>query len=179
MNNYQIFHRSKKYQKMNRLILANKKRMIEMQPDLVIDFAQCPRLFFATKFADVLSLMKPAGVERIKNPFQPHLDDDCAIDIGTEDELEWIDDVDYVHFHVFNRYDILDHEKTTWNSEIPCIGAVETPVLDEEKINTIALPERLLFKLDQDPSFLFMHNSVVDKMLENNMQDIWVRWGEE
>ncbi|UUM32475.1 hypothetical protein [Vibrio japonicus] len=152
--------------------------MMEMQPDLVVDFCQCPRFFFAEKFADILSAMNPKGIERIKNPFRPHLDDEVQIDIGTDDELETIDDIDYVFFHIFNRYDVLDLDTTHWNCEAPSIGSISKPVLDESKLNTIPLEERLIFKLDQDPSFVFMHNSVVDAMLKANMQDIWVRWGD-
>ncbi len=178
MLNYQIFHREKHFQRDNRLIQANKKRMFSIQPDLVIDFAQSPRLFFAKKYADILSSMTPEGIERIKNPYQPTEDLGAQIDIGTEKELETIDDIEYVFFHVFNRYDVLDVKATEWNSDTRLIGAVATPVLDETKLNSIPLQQRLIFKLDQDPSFLFMHDSVVDAMLNANMQDIWVRWGE-
>jgi hypothetical protein len=41
---------------------------MELGPDLVVDFAQCPRLFFAKPCADILSSIEPFGVERIKNP---------------------------------------------------------------------------------------------------------------
>ncbi|AIW13573.1 hypothetical protein VITU102760_25605 [Vibrio tubiashii] len=178
MNEYQIFHRSVHYQKNNRVIQANKVRMMEIQPDLVVDFCQCPRLFFAEKYADILSAMEPVGVERLKNPYRPALDADVQIDIGTEQELETIDDVDYVFFHVFNRYDVLDKDATQWNCDIPSIGAVAVPILDENKLNAIPLQQRLLFKLEQDPSFMFVHDSVVDAMLNAKMQDIWVRWAE-
>ncbi|MCC2522477.1 hypothetical protein [Vibrio coralliilyticus] len=178
MNQYQIFHRSEHYQKNNRLIQANKERMMETQPDLVVDFCQCPRLFLAEKYADILSAMEPTGIERIKNPYRPDLDSEAQIDIGDEEEHEIIDDIDYVFFHVFNRYDVLDEGATTWNCDTPSIGAVAAPVLDENKINAIPLQQRLLFKLDQDPSFMFVHDSVVDAMLNAKMQDIWVRWAE-
>ncbi|EJR0681500.1 hypothetical protein WOB89_15000 [Vibrio parahaemolyticus] len=178
MHGYEIFHRSKYYQENNRLIQANKERMMETQPDLVVDFCQCPRLFFAEKYADILSDMEPLGIERIKNPYRPHLDAEVQIDIGDEEEHEIIDDVDYVFFHVFNRYDVLDNEATVWNCETPSIGAVVSPVLDESKFHAIPLQQRLIFKLDQDPSFMFVHDSVVDAMLNANMQDIWVRWAD-
>ncbi|MFW7523082.1 hypothetical protein ACODM8_02925 [Vibrio ostreicida] len=178
MLNYQLVHRDKEFQRNNRLVQANKKRMFSVQPDLVIDFAQSPRLFFAKKYADILSSMAPEGIERIKNPFRPLEDLDAQIDIGTEQELETIDDIDYVFFHVFNRYDVLDKDATQWHCDTPSIGAVTVPVLDDKKLNAIPLQQRLLFKLDQDPSFLFVHDSVVDAMLNAKMQDIWVRWAD-
>lgn len=180
MNDYQIFHRSKYYQQNNRLIQANKTRMMEIQPDLVVDFCQCPRLFFAEKFADILSAMELAGVERIKNPYRTDLDSEVQIDIGTEEDLEAIDDVWYVFFHVFNRFDVLDSAATQWSSETlsPSIGAIIKPALDRSKLDAIPLEERLIFKLDQDPSFMLMHDSVVDALLDAKMQDIWVRWAD-
>lgn len=178
MNNYQVFHRSQYYQQTNRLIQANVERMLELQPDLLVDFTQCPRLFLAEKFADMLSAMEPIGVERIKNKHRPHLDLEAQIDIGTKRETDIIDDIDYVHFHVFNRYDVVDPSATEWHCTVPSIGAIKKPVLDKVKLEAIPLQARLLFKLDQDPSYLFMHDSVVDKLLNAKMQDIWVRWGD-
>ncbi|WP_222104710.1 hypothetical protein, partial [Shewanella algae] len=67
MNDYLIFHRRQFYLERNWLIKANTpQRPVELGPDLVVDFAQCPRLFFAEPFADILSSMEPFGVERIK-----------------------------------------------------------------------------------------------------------------
>ncbi|MCE9793238.1 hypothetical protein LZ659_16685 [Shewanella indica] len=63
-----------------------------------MDFAQCPRLFFAEPFADILSSMEPFGVERIKNPYKPDEDMYAEIDIGTRDELDSIAEVLYDYF---------------------------------------------------------------------------------
>ncbi|MBO2675924.1 hypothetical protein I6M53_14885 [Shewanella algae] len=179
MNDYLIFHRRQFYLERNWLIKANTpQRPVEYGPDLVVDFAQCPRLFFAEPFADILSSMEPFGVERIKNPYKPDEDMYAEIDIGTVDELDFIDEVLYAYFHVFNRYDVLDIDHTIWNSESPAIDAIRTPVLDPAKLAAIPLEQRLLFKLDQDPSFLLVHNSVMDKLIAANLKDVWVRWSE-
>ncbi|WP_335923688.1 hypothetical protein [Shewanella chilikensis] len=51
------------------MIKANTlQRPVELGLDLVVDFAQCPRLFFAEPFVNILSSMGPFGVERIENP---------------------------------------------------------------------------------------------------------------
>ncbi|TVL57285.1 hypothetical protein [Shewanella algae] len=65
----------------------------------------------------------------------------AEIDIGTRDELDFIDEVLYAYFHVFNRYDVLDIDHTIWNSESPAIDAIRTPVLDPAKLAAIPLEQ--------------------------------------
>ncbi|WP_339087062.1 hypothetical protein [Shewanella chilikensis] len=51
---------------------------------------------------------------------------------------------------------------------------METAKLDFSRLEGVPLEERLIFKLEEDFGYLFIHNSVV-ALLKKHVKTVWVR----
>ena len=73
--------------------------------------------------------------------------------------------------YIHHSYSLTDKEKQygklNWLD-------IESTEFDFSKLENIPLEERLIFKLEEDFGFVFIHQSVID-LLKKDVKDVWVR----
>lgn len=115
----------------------------------LVDYHQLPDPVVSPKLAKALAPLNIHGIQLVpavvRNPSDPY------------SELH-----EYFFIHVWNRIACLDKD----NSELECnrdgtrIFGIQKLVLDENVLNNISLPKRLIFELEEKPSVLLIHASV-------------------
>ncbi|WP_419812951.1 imm11 family protein [Bacterioplanoides sp.] len=73
----------------------------------------------------------------------------------------------YVIMHVFKKLECLDKEK----SEYKLRGKryqLKKIILDKKSLDAIPLEHRLIFKLKEKTSLIYMHKTIVDEILQHN-----------
>jgi hypothetical protein len=92
-----------------------------------------------------------------------------AIITGKNDEIY----ENYWYIHIINHYSVIDKEKSEckWNT-LGKIWVLNKLVLDEEKLKSIPLNERLVFRMPEYRVESLFHKSVVDAVMATNPEGV-------
>lgn len=74
---------------------------------------------------------------------------------------------DYWYLHIFNSQEVMDKEKSVfqWMETIQTANPIERLVLDERRLSSVPLAERLVFRLKENSTFEIFHQSVVEAIM--------------
>lgn len=127
---------------------------IPRKPEMA-DYHPVPYTVVSHKIFEVIDPLNIKGIQLLP-----------ATITGKEDELY----EDYFYLHIYNIYEVLDRDLSEydWDDFIGQASDIEKLILDKEAMNNISLEERLIFKLKEDPTFEFYHQSIVNKIIESN-----------
>ena len=118
------------------------------------DYHSLPYSVVSKKVRDVLVPMDIYGVQLIPAIIRNELDGSVY--------------QDYYIIHVFNQIECLDREKAEYTEcdiTIGRIGEIQKLVLDQQKLNSLPLEERMIFYLKEDISKRIYHKSIVDAVM--------------
>jgi hypothetical protein len=79
---------------------------------------------------------------------------------------------DYVIMHSFNKIACLDKSKSDFKQRGESRVSIKSLVLDKEALGSIPQKNRLIFKLKEKTSLIFMHQSIVDEIMKHEPKGI-------
>ncbi|MFC3679367.1 imm11 family protein [Bacterioplanoides pacificum] len=75
---------------------------------------------------------------------------------------------DHVIMHLFNEISCMDEEKSVFKRVSEFTTIIDKIVLSKEKLDNIPLEDRLIFRLEEKVSLIFMHQIIVDEIMQHN-----------
>lgn len=140
------------------------KKIIPVEPDLLIDLSFSPKLFVINDISPVIEKMTKSGVEWIDSCI------DCSPSQPQDDEVRVYENFRTPYIHRTFRLTTKEkkHDELNWLD----IDEVE---LDFSKLDGIPLEERLIFKLEEDFGYIFIHHSIIEALRGGGVKDVWIR----
>ncbi|MQD87798.1 hypothetical protein FDE54_18550 [Vibrio parahaemolyticus] len=139
------------------------KPIVPVEPDLLLEMTFSPKLFIISDIASKVEKLVVHGVEWLDARV------DCSPSQPSDDEIKVYEDYRMPYIH--QTYKLTDKEKQygklNWLD-------IESTEFDFSKLENIPLEERLIFKLEEDFGFVFIHQIVID-LLKKDVMDVWVR----
>jgi hypothetical protein len=108
-------------------------------------------------------------VSEVIRSFNPkHIQIFDAVIRGVDNKL-----FDYFYVYIYNRIECLDLSKSKYTvAKRGLVADIQTIVLEETKIKSIPLEERLIFRLYEAPVKILFHSSVVKAIMDTNPKGI-------
>ena len=75
---------------------------------------------------------------------------------------------DHVIMHLFNKISCLDEDNSIFKRVSEFTTIIDKIVLSKEKLDNIPLEDRLIFRLEEKKSLIFMHQIIVDEIMQHN-----------
>ncbi|UTZ24942.1 hypothetical protein [Vibrio campbellii] len=139
------------------------KPIVPVEPDLLLEMTFSPKLFIISDIASEVEKLVVHGVEWLDARV------DCSPSQPSDDEIKVYEDYRMPYIH--QTYKLTDKEKQYGKLNWLDIESIE---FDFSNLENIPLEERLIFKLEEDFGFVFIHQSVID-LLKKDVKDVWVR----
>jgi hypothetical protein len=79
---------------------------------------------------------------------------------------------DYVIMHVYKKIKCMDMEYSEYDEYDDDAYDIDKLVLDEKVLGSLDLNERLIFKLKEKTSLIFMHESIVNQIMQHNPKGV-------
>ena len=139
------------------------KSTVTLEPDLLLEITFSPKLFIVNDIAERIAERVQHGVEWLDARV------DCSPSQPSKDQIKVFENFRMPYIH--QTYRLTNEEKQygklNWLD-------LETAKLDFSRLEGVPLEERLIFKLEEDFGYLFIHNSVV-ALLKKHVKTVWVR----
>ncbi len=139
------------------------KRMIPTEPDLLLEMTFSPKLFIIDDIASKVEALVQHGVEWLDARV------DCSPSQPADDQIQVYENFRMPYIH--QTYRLTNQEKQYGKLNWLDIDSAD---FQWEKLESIPLEERLIFKLEEDYGIIFIHESVID-LLKPLVKDVWVR----
>ncbi|SHO57957.1 imm11 family protein [Vibrio quintilis] len=121
------------------------------------DFHKLPAPVFSQRIANMLTQMDIYGVQLV------------PAKVRNTKEAPSVEPHDYWFMHVWNRISCLDKELSKLDiGKKGRIWGIKKLVLDDEKLEQIELPERLIFNVAESTRILLIHESIKEAIMSVN-----------
>ena len=139
------------------------KPIVPVEPDLLLEMTFSPKLFIINDIAEKVENLVRHGVEWLdaridSSPSQP-----------TDEQIKVFENFRMPYIH--QTYRLTNEEKQYGKLNWLDLNSVD---LDFSRLDNIPLEERLIFKLEEDFGYVFIHESVIE-LLKKHVKDVWVR----
>ena len=126
---------------------------------IMVDFHSSPYSIVSQKIETVLRKLNIKGLQLIPTTIE-----------GKDDELF----ENYFFLSIYKRLKALDMEKAVydWDDFIEEASSIDKLALNEQFLNELPLEDRLVFRLQENPTFEIFHKSVVDAIMAVNPEGI-------
>ena len=137
--------------------------IVSVEPDLLLEMTFSPKLFIIDDIAEKLERIITHGVEWLDARV------DCSPSQPKDDEIKVYENFRMPYIHQIYRLTNQEKEygKLNWLD-------LENTTFDFSRIKDIPLEKRLIFKLEEDFGFVFIHQSIID-ILKSYVKDVWIR----
>ena len=139
------------------------KPIVPVEPDLLLEMTFSPKLFIISDIAEKVEKLVKHGVEWLDARVE------CSPSQPTDDQIKVFENFRMPYIH--QTYRLTDEEKQYGKLNWLDLDTVE---LDFSRLENIPLEERLIFKLEEDFGYVFIHESVIE-LLKKHVKDVWVR----
>ncbi|PKF48958.1 hypothetical protein [Enterovibrio nigricans] len=139
------------------------KPIVPAEPDLLLEMTFSPKLFIISDIAEKVEKLVKHGVEWLDARV------DCSPSQPADDQIKVYEDFRMPYIH--QAYRLTNEDKQYGKLNWLDLNTVE---LDFSRLENIPLEERLLFKLEEDFGYVFIHESVIE-LLKKHVKDVWVR----
>ncbi|WP_299020135.1 hypothetical protein [uncultured Photobacterium sp.] len=139
------------------------QRIVPSEPDLLLEMTFSPKLFIIDDVASKVEALVKHGVEWLDARV------DCSPSQPEDDQIKVYENFRMPYIH--QTYRLTNEQKQYGKLNWLNLDEVE---LDFSILENVPLDERLMFKLEEDFGYVFIHNSVIE-LLKNNVKDVWVR----
>ncbi|WP_299022724.1 hypothetical protein, partial [uncultured Photobacterium sp.] len=127
------------------------QRIVPSEPDLLLEMTFSPKLFIIDDVASKVEALVKHGVEWLDARV------DCSLSQPEDDQIKVYENLRMPYIHQTYRLtnEQKQHGKLNWLN----LDEVE---LDFTILENVPLEERLMFKLEEDFGYVFIHNSVIE-----------------
>ncbi|MGF1902788.1 hypothetical protein [Aliivibrio sifiae] len=139
------------------------KPIVPVEPDLLLEMTFSPKLFIIGDIADKVEKLVQHGVEWLDARV------DCSPSQPTDDQIKVFENFRMPYIH--QTYRLTNEEKQYGKLNWLDLNSVD---LDFSRLDNIPLEERLIFKLEEDFGYVFIHESVIE-LLKKHVKDVWIR----
>ncbi len=139
------------------------ERIIPTEPDLLLEMTFSPKLFIISDIAAKVEKLVQHGVEWLDARV------DCSPSQPTDEQIKVFENFRMPYIH--QTYRLTNEEKQYGKLNWLDLNSVD---LDFSRLDNIPLEERLIFKLEEDFGYVFIHESVIE-LLKKHVKDVWVR----
>lgn len=139
------------------------KPIVPVEPDLLLEMTFSPKLFIINDIADKVENLVQHGVEWLDARV------DCSPSQPTDEQIKVFENFRMPYIH--QTYRLTNEEKQYGKLNWLDLNSVD---LDFSRLNNIPLEERLIFKLEEDFGYVFIHENVIE-LLKKHVKDVWVR----
>ncbi|TDM51520.1 hypothetical protein [Aliivibrio fischeri] len=139
------------------------KPIVPVEPDLLLEMTFSPKLFIINDIANKVENLVQHGVEWLDACV------DCSPSQPTDEQIKVFENFRMPYIH--QTYRLTNEEKQYGKLNWLDLNSVD---LDFSRLNNIPLEERLIFKLEEDFGYVFIHESVIE-LLKKHVKDVWVR----
>ncbi len=139
------------------------KRMLPLEPDLLLEMTFSPKLFIIDDIAAKVEAVVQHSVEWLDARV------DCSPSQPSEDEILVYENFRMPYIH--QTYRLTNQEKQYGKLNWLDIQSAD---FQWDRLQDIPLEQRLIFKLEEDFGIVFIHQSIID-LLKQHVKDVWVR----
>lgn len=139
------------------------ERIVPSEPDLLLEITFSPKLFIINDISPKVEALITHGVEWLDARI------DCSPSQPGPDQIKVYDNFRMPYIH--QTYRLTNEEKQYGKLNWLDLNKVE---LDFSQLINVPLEERLLFKLEEDFGYIFIHNTIIEA-LKPSIKDVWVR----
>ncbi|OCH07666.1 hypothetical protein [Aliivibrio fischeri] len=139
------------------------KPIVPVEPDLLLEMTFSPKLFIINDIAEKVENLVQHGVEWLDARI------DCSPSQPSDEQIKVFENFRMPYIH--QTYRLTNEEKQYGKLNWLDLNSVD---LDFSRLNNIPLEERLIFKLEEDFGYVFIHESVIE-LLKKHVKDVWVR----
>ncbi|WP_072054263.1 hypothetical protein [Aliivibrio fischeri] len=139
------------------------KPIVPVEPDLLLEMTFSPKLFIINDIAEKVENLVQHGVEWLDARV------DCSPSQPTDEQIKVFENFRMPYIH--QTYRLTNEEKQYGKLNWLDLNSVD---LDFSRLNNIPLEERLIFKLEEDFGYVFIHENVIE-LLKKHVKDVWVR----
>ncbi len=139
------------------------KRMLPLEPDLLLEMTFSPKLFIIDDIAAKVEAVVQYGVEWLDARV------DCSPSQPSEDEILVYENFRMPYIH--QTYRLTNQEKQYGKLNWLDIQSAD---FQWDRLQDIPLEQRLIFKLEEDFGIVMVHQTVID-LLKQHVKDVWIR----
>lgn len=139
------------------------KPIVPVESDLLLEMTFSPKLFIISDIAAKVEKLVQHGVEWLDARV------DCSPSQPTDDQIKVFENFRMPYIH--QTYRLTNEEKQYGKLNWLDLNSLD---LDFSRLDNIPLEERLIFKLEEDFGYVFIHESVIE-LLKKHVKDVWVR----
>lgn len=139
------------------------ERIVPTEPDLLLEMTFSPKLFIINDLSPKVENLVQHGVEWLDARI------DCSPSQPADDQIKVFENFRMPYIHQIYR--LTNEEKQYGKLNWLDLNKVE---LDFSQLINVPLEERLLFKLEEDFGYIFIHNTIIEA-LKPSIKDVWVR----
>ncbi|WP_394136519.1 hypothetical protein [Aliivibrio fischeri] len=139
------------------------KPIVPVEPDLLLEMTFSPKLFIINDISEKVENLVQHGVEWLDARV------DCSPSQPADEQIKVFENFRMPYIH--QTYRLTNEEKQYGKLNWLDFNSVD---LDFSRLNNIPLEERLIFKLEEDFGYVFVHESVIE-LLKKHVKDVWVR----
>ncbi len=139
------------------------KRMLQAEPDLLLEMTFSPKLFIIDDIASKVEALVQHGVEWLDARV------DCSPSQPADDQIQVYENFRMPYIH--QTYRLTNQEKQYGKLNWLDIDSAD---FQWDTLESIPLEERLIFKLEEDYGIILIHESVIE-LLKSLVKDVWVR----
>ncbi len=139
------------------------ERIVPTEPDLLLEMTFSPKLFIINDLSQKVESLVQHGVEWLDARI------DCSPSQPTDEQIKVFENFHMPYIH--QTYRLTNEEKQYGKLNWLDLNSVD---LDFSRLDNIPLEERLIFKLEEDFGYVFIHESVIE-LLKKHVKDVWIR----
>ncbi|MUK28840.1 hypothetical protein GNP44_01850 [Aliivibrio fischeri] len=139
------------------------KPIVPVGPDLLLEMTFSPKLFIINDISEKVENLVQHGVEWLDARV------DCSPSQPTDEQIKVFENFRMPYIH--QTYRLTNEEKQYGKLNWLDLNSVD---LDFSRLDNVPLEERLLFKLEEDFGYVFIHESVIE-LLKKHVKDVWIR----
>lgn len=139
------------------------ERIVPTEPDLLLEMTFSPKLFIINDLSPKVESLVQHGVEWLDARI------DCSPSQPTDEKIKVFENFRMPYIH--QTYRLTNEEKQYGKLNWLDLNSVD---LDYSRLDNTPLEDRLIFKLEEDFGYVFIHESVIE-LLKKHVKDVWVR----